>query len=180
MRETFVRALCLTISEQLEFVTFCNEAKPPIAAPPLRPKVPAMTGRTIMIVEDDSEIRSLLSDFLTREGFTTVCAEDGAAMDRALSAIAAQGDRDNRERVKLSKQLAVKAAQPRYEAFLERAPAFIASAARARQGEALRTALDAHEAARHLVSAARGLSLDAQGTVFEMAGIVARLAPRGF
>ena len=84
MRETFVRALCLTISEQLEFVTFCNEAKPPIAAPPLRPTVPAMTGRTIMIVEDDSEIRSLLSDFLTREGFTTVCAEDGAAMDRAL------------------------------------------------------------------------------------------------
>lgn len=85
MRETFVRALCLTISEQLEFVTFCNEAKRPIAAPPLRPKVPAMTGRTIMIVEDDSEIRSLLSDFLTREGFTTVCAEDGAAMDRALA-----------------------------------------------------------------------------------------------
>lgn len=85
MRETFVRALCLTISEQLEFVTFCNEAKRPIAAPPLRPKVPAMTGRTIMIVEDDSEIRSLLSDFLTREGFTTVWAEDGAAMDRALA-----------------------------------------------------------------------------------------------
>jgi len=44
-----------------------------------------MTGRTIMIVEDDSEIRSLLADFLTREGFTAVCAEDGVAMDRALA-----------------------------------------------------------------------------------------------
>jgi two-component system, OmpR family, response regulator len=43
-----------------------------------------MDDRTIMIVEDDREIRSLLSDFLTREGFATVCAEDGAAMDRAL------------------------------------------------------------------------------------------------
>jgi len=105
---------------------------------------------------------------------------DVAAIDRALGAIAAEGDRDNRERVKLSKQLALKAAQPRYEAFLERAPAFIAAAARTRQGEALRTALDAHDAARNLAAAARGLSLDAQGTVFEMAGIVARLAPQGF
>lgn len=44
-----------------------------------------MTGRTILIVEDDSEIRSLLADFLTREGFTTIGAEDGVAMDRALA-----------------------------------------------------------------------------------------------
>ncbi|MGA7805146.1 response regulator, partial [Bradyrhizobium sp.] len=43
-----------------------------------------MDDRTIMIVEDDREIRSLLADFLTREGFATICAEDGAAMDRAL------------------------------------------------------------------------------------------------
>jgi two-component system, OmpR family, response regulator len=44
-----------------------------------------MTDRTIMIVEDDSEIRSLLADFLAREGYATVCAEDGVAMDRALA-----------------------------------------------------------------------------------------------
>lgn len=43
-----------------------------------------MPERTIMIVEDDRDIRSLLADFLTREGYATVCAEDGAAMDRAL------------------------------------------------------------------------------------------------
>ncbi len=43
-----------------------------------------MPERTIMIVEDDREIRSLLADFLTREGYATVCAEDGAEMDRAL------------------------------------------------------------------------------------------------
>lgn len=40
--------------------------------------------RTIMIVEDDREIRSLLADFLAREGFATVCAENGGDMDRAL------------------------------------------------------------------------------------------------
>jgi len=44
-----------------------------------------MTDRTIMIVEDDREIRSLLADLLAREGYATVCAEDGAAMDRALT-----------------------------------------------------------------------------------------------
>jgi two-component system, OmpR family, response regulator len=43
-----------------------------------------MADHTIMIVEDDREIRSLLADFLSREGYATVCAEDGAAMDRAL------------------------------------------------------------------------------------------------
>jgi two-component system OmpR family response regulator len=45
-----------------------------------------MTGQTIMIVEDDREIRSLLADFLTREGYVPICAEDGVAMDRALAA----------------------------------------------------------------------------------------------
>jgi two-component system OmpR family response regulator len=44
-----------------------------------------MTGRTIMIVEDDSEIRSLLADFLTREGFIAAGAENGVAMDRVLA-----------------------------------------------------------------------------------------------
>jgi two-component system, OmpR family, response regulator len=44
-----------------------------------------MAERTIMIVEDDNEIRSLLADFLAREGFATICAEDGVAMDRALT-----------------------------------------------------------------------------------------------
>ena len=44
-----------------------------------------MDRRTIMIVEDDREIRSLLADFLQREGYETVCAEDGAALDRTLA-----------------------------------------------------------------------------------------------
>jgi two-component system OmpR family response regulator len=41
-----------------------------------------MVDRTIMIVEDDSEIRSLLADFLAREGYSTICVENGEAMDR--------------------------------------------------------------------------------------------------
>lgn len=102
---------------------------------------------------------------------------DIAEIDAAIRAIAGDGDRDNARRLRLGKALGGKAAQPRYEAFLDRAPAFIARAARTRSGPALRTALDAHAAARDLAGAAIGLSLDAQATVVEMAGIVATLRP---
>ena len=106
-------------------------------------------------------------------GFTGL---DLAALDQALSAIAQDGDPNNARRVKLAKSLALKAAQARYEAFLDRAPAFIAAAAPTRHGERLRTALDGYEAARSLSATARALTLDTQATVYEMAGIVARLA----
>nr|WP_246504515.1 response regulator [Bradyrhizobium agreste] len=43
-----------------------------------------MDKRTIMIVDDDWEIRPLLADLQTREGYATICLENGAAMDRAL------------------------------------------------------------------------------------------------
>jgi len=102
---------------------------------------------------------------------------DIGGLDRALAELA-QGDPSNAIRVELARVLALKAAQERYEAFLESAPSFIAAQARTRSGEALRIALDAHDAARNLSASALGLSLDAQGTVFEMGGIVARLAGR--
>ena len=101
-----------------------------------------------------------------------------AALDAAIGAIAAQGDADNAHRIKLGKALSGKASTPRYHAFLERVPAILAREARARRGAALKTAIDAHAAARDLAGAALGLSLDPQATVFEMAGIVARLHQR--
>jgi two-component system OmpR family response regulator len=44
-----------------------------------------MNGKVILVVEDDRDIRSLLADFLKREGFSVEVAEDGAAADRALA-----------------------------------------------------------------------------------------------
>ncbi|KTT68554.1 AAA family ATPase [Sphingomonas sanguinis] len=98
-----------------------------------------------------------------------------AGLDSAIARIAETGDPGNAERVKLAKSLAGKASQARYEAFLDRVPAFIAGRARGRSGPGLKVALDAYAAAQDLAGAARGLSLDAQGTVFEMAGIIATL-----
>ncbi|MBS0477927.1 MAG: DNA polymerase III subunit delta' [Proteobacteria bacterium] len=102
---------------------------------------------------------------------------DISGLDKALAELA-KGDPSNAVRAQLASALSLKAAQPRYEAFLDRAPRFIADQARNRTGEALRTALDAYDAARNLAASALGLSLDAQGTAFEMGGIVASLANR--
>jgi two-component system, OmpR family, response regulator len=44
-----------------------------------------MNGKSILFVEDDRDIRTLLADFLAREGFAVEVAEDGAGVDRALA-----------------------------------------------------------------------------------------------
>ncbi|MBD8617474.1 AAA family ATPase [Sphingomonas sp. CFBP 13728] len=132
--------------------------------------------RTLQPDADESEVAALVRASDGAPGRALRYAGlDIATIDDAIAAIAQDGDRDNGRRLKLAKALGLKAAQPRYEAFLDRAPAFIADAARTRSGPALRSALDAHAAARELAGAAIGLSLDAQATVFEMAGIVATL-----
>ena len=126
---------------------------------------------------DDAEVAALVRAGAGSPGRALGFAGlDLAALEAVLAAIAQDGDRSNARRVKLAKALALKAAQPRYEAFLDRAPAFIAESARDRRGERLRVALDSYDAARALSASARGLSLDAQGTVYEMAGLVATLA----
>ncbi|MEP9360511.1 DNA polymerase III subunit delta' [Sphingomonas sp. KR3-1] len=100
---------------------------------------------------------------------------DIAAIETEMAALADTGDPSNMIRARLAKLLGPKGAQPRYEAFLERAPSFIAERARTLSGDPLRTALDAYAAAGELGGAAKGLSLDASATVFEMGGILARL-----
>jgi DNA polymerase-3 subunit delta' len=103
---------------------------------------------------------------------------DIAALESDMAALADTGDSSNAVRSRLARLLGAKAAQPRYEAFLDRSPSFIAERARTRSGEGLRTALDAYAAARELAEAATGLSLDAGATVFEMSGLIARLSLR--
>jgi len=103
---------------------------------------------------------------------------DLAALKVEMAALADTGDPSNAIRSRLARLLGPRAAQRRYEAFLDCAPSFIAERARALSGEPLRTALEAYAAARELAGAAIGLSLDAGATVFEMSGLIARLAQR--
>jgi DNA polymerase III subunit delta' len=104
---------------------------------------------------------------------------DMAALDAALFELAQTGDPTNAVRSKLAQALALKAALPRYEAFLDRAPAFIADEARRTNGARLDTALNAWSNARALAQIAIPQSLVAETVVFEMAGHVASLATAG-
>lgn len=101
---------------------------------------------------------------------------DIAGLDAALREIAIDGDRHNVLRLELAGKLSLKAALPRYEAFLRRAPAFIAVQARSRSGQALVTAIAAWEGARELADIAVAQSLPPESVVFEIAGRVAALA----
>ena len=102
---------------------------------------------------------------------------DIAALDRSMAALIREGDPTNARRAALAQSLALKSAQPRYEAFLARAPSLIAAVARERRGPALPEALALWERATALAGNARRLSLDAPSTVFELAGLLAALAP---
>lgn len=96
-------------------------------------------------------------------------------LERTIDDIVAYGDADGSKRSKLAQQLALKKAQPRYEAFLSRAPLAIARHARRQRGRALARSLDAWDEARHLAGSAGPLSLDPQSTVFTLAGMLASL-----
>lgn len=102
---------------------------------------------------------------------------DLAGLEGLLHNIADSGDPDNVLRAELAQSLSAKSAQRRYEAFLTRAPAFIADNTRNRSGRALAVALDAWSAARSLAESAVRQSLDPQMTVFALGGHVAGLAP---
>ena len=99
-------------------------------------------------------------------------------LDAAMRAMAQSGDPTNEHRAALAQSLALKAAQPRYEAFLARAPSFIAAEARKRRGPALAEALKLWEQANDLSTIALRQSLDAQATAFEMGGLIAGLAAK--
>jgi DNA polymerase-3 subunit delta' len=102
---------------------------------------------------------------------------DIAGLDATIDRLIREGDPSNAERSALSRSLGVKASQPRYEAFLERAPARMAAEARTRQGPALERAITLWQEARDLATSAVPLSLDAQSTAFVLAGLVAAMAP---
>ena len=103
---------------------------------------------------------------------------DIAGLDKAMREIAAEGDPSNGRRSRLAQSLALKSAQPRYEAFLQRVPSLIAAEARTRRGPALAVALEQWEKAQALASSASRLSLEPESVVFELGGLLAARAPQ--
>ncbi|HEY0011230.1 MAG TPA: DNA polymerase III subunit delta' [Allosphingosinicella sp.] len=140
----------------------------------------AMTSalRAALPDADEAEIRALAEAGDGSPGRAAAFRGlDIGALDGAMRALAEQGDATNARRSALAQSLSLKSAQPRYEAFLARAPSFIAAAARGRRGPELAEALKLWERASELATSAKGLSLDPQSVVFEIAGLIAALAP---
>lgn len=102
-----------------------------------------------------------------------------SAIDDDLRRLSDTGDPHNQIRSGLASRLALKAAQARYELFLGRVPRHIAAQARTRRGPELARAIDLWAEARALAESAQHLSLDPAAVTFELAGLVARLAPPG-
>jgi DNA polymerase III subunit delta' len=102
---------------------------------------------------------------------------DIATIDAAMDRLVSEGDPTNAVRSVLAKALGTKASQARYEAYLERVPARIAAEARRRNGPALAEAVALWEDARRIGESAVHLSLDQSTTVFELATMLAKLAP---
>lgn len=101
---------------------------------------------------------------------------DIAALDREMDTLVRHGDRTNARRSALAASLSLKAAQPRYEAFLARAPSRLAAAAKERGGQGRAEAIRLWERAASLAGSARRHSLDPGSVVFELAGMLAALA----
>jgi DNA polymerase III subunit delta' len=96
-------------------------------------------------------------------------------IEDAMMAIVLTGDRDNALRSNLADKLALKAAQPRYEAFLRRAPSLIAEYTRKLDATQTSNGVAAWEAASGLAARAIALSLDKQSVVFQMGSLLASI-----
>jgi len=104
---------------------------------------------------------------------------DVAGIDTAIHRLSHEGDTGNGLRTALARTLGTKPAQARYEAFLERAPAHIAAVARTRPAGDLAETVALWQQARDIADRAVRHSDDPQATVFQIAGLLARLAPEG-
>ncbi len=99
-----------------------------------------------------------------------------AALTAALEKLERASDAGARDiALSLGQELALKAAQPRFEAFLELAPAYLADAAKHVPPERLAEALSLWEEARDLARNALQKSLDPNVVAFQMARLVGRL-----
>ncbi len=130
------------------------------------PELPASEIAALVAVAEGAPGRALgLADAgvdaLTRELDALAVATGGAATAKALG---------------LSRSLALKVAAPRYTAFLDLAPAYIARAARDRSGARGQRAVTLWERANDLAGGAVPLALEPQAVAFELATLVAGLA----
>jgi len=144
---------------------------------PLESDVVRLALRRALPEADDDELDALVGVANGAPGNALRFAGlDIAGLDAAIEKLATHGDTSNALRTALARTLALKNAQERYEAFLERAPSRIAAEARRGRGD-MAEAVALWRQARDIADRAVRQSMDPQLSVVEIAGLVAKLAP---
>lgn len=87
------------------------------------------------------------------------------------------GDRDNKLKSELARKLSLKAATPRYRAFLERVPSLIAEQIKSVEGSCSIQTIEKWREADDLATAALPKALDNQAVIFRLGSLMGELAP---
>lgn len=145
---------------------------------PLPDEVMAMTLRTLAPEASSADISALVRAGNGSPGQALdFLGLDMGLLEDAMMSIITSGDLNNELRSCLADQLALKAAQARYEAFLRRAPALIADMARQMDAVSVPSAIEAWHTASTLAVRAIALSLDKHSVIFQMGSLMASLQP---
>jgi DNA polymerase III subunit delta' len=124
-----------------------------------------------------AECKRIVTMSFGSAGRALAFAELGLAkLEEAALSILRGGDPTNARRSELASELGKKASAERYAAFLELAPSIIAREARSLRGAPLERALDAYAEVRQLAAVAPRVSLDPAATIFQIAGMLAKVA----
>jgi len=99
-----------------------------------------------------------------------------AELEGIAREIIKSGDRDNRLKSELARKLVLKAAVPRYRAFLERAPSLIAEHIKGARVTCSLQAIEKWREASDLTSAALPKALDNQAVIFRLGSLLGDLA----
>ena len=100
-----------------------------------------------------------------------------AELEGIAREIIKSGDRDNCLKSDLARKLALKAAVPRYRAFLERAPSLIAEKIKSGGTGCSLQAIEKWREASNLASAALPKALDNQAVIFRLGSLMADIGP---
>lgn len=107
-------------------------------------------------------------------------AEVGLAeLEGIARQIIKSGDRDNSLKSELARKLSLKAATPRYRAFLERAPSLIAEQIKGSQSVCSLRTIEKWREASALTSAALPKALDNQAVIFRLGSLMGDIARDG-
>lgn len=127
---------------------------------------------------DEAEVEMLILAGEGSPGRALHYVEVGLAeLEGIAREIIRSGDNDNRLKSELARKLTLKAATPRYRAFLERAPSLIAEQIKNTPISCSLQAIEKWREASDLASAALPKALDNQAVIFRLGSLMAELGP---